>query len=266
MTIHEFGKENEEIILLIHPSAVMWDYFEYVVPLLEKDYHIVIPALPGYDEDELGDFTSVEEIATELAGWLKAQGHTSLELVYGCSMGGSIALRMLADRKIDIQNAVIDGGITPYQLPRVFTVFIALRDFLMVCMGKWGGRKLLMKAFSADAYSDKDLKYVEKVLRFMSYKTIWRTFDSCNNYNMPNPVPQPEGHVEYWYADAEEKARAWDIAYIKKKFQNVHFVKLEHIGHGGMASTQPRKMADRLTNLLKQQGPDEQSEQDGGKR
>lgn len=23
---------------------------------------------------------------------------------------------------------------------------------------------------------------------------------------MPVPVPQPAGHVEYWYADAEEKA------------------------------------------------------------
>jgi pimeloyl-ACP methyl ester carboxylesterase len=266
MTIHEIGKGNEETILLIHPSAVMWDYFEYVVPLLENHYHLVIPALPGYDEEEPGDFTSVEEIAAELAGWLKEQGGTTLSLVYGCSMGGSIVIRMLAEGKIDIKNAVIDGGITPYQLPRFFTIFIAVRDFLMVCLGKWGGRKLLMKAFSADEYSDEDLKYVEKVLRFMSYKTIWRTFDSCNNYKMPEPVPQPGGYVEYWYAEAEEKARAWDIAYIKKKFQNVHFVKLEHIGHGGMASTQPRKMADRLTNLLKQQGLGEQSEQDGGKR
>jgi pimeloyl-ACP methyl ester carboxylesterase len=254
MTIHEFGTENKEIILLLHPSAVMWDYFEYVIPLLEKDYHLVVPALPGYDEEELNDYTSVEKIAAELAGWLQARGYTSLGLVYGCSMGGSIVIRMLAEGKIDIQNAVIDGGITPYQLPRVITVCIAARDFLMVCMGKWGGRKLLMKAFGADGYSDEDLKYVEKVLRFMSYKTIWRTFDSCNNYKMPEPVPQPEGYVEYWYAEAEEKARAWDIAYIKKNFKNARFVKLKNIGHGGMASTQPRKMAEMLTNLLKQNG------------
>jgi hypothetical protein len=35
VTIHEFGKENEKVILLIHPSVVKWDYFEYVIPLLE---------------------------------------------------------------------------------------------------------------------------------------------------------------------------------------------------------------------------------------
>jgi pimeloyl-ACP methyl ester carboxylesterase len=251
MTIHEFGKENKEIILLVHPSAVMWDYFEYVIPLLEKNYHLVIPALPGYDEAQPeSDYTSVEQIAAELAEWLSEQGYTALNLAYGCSMGGSIVIRMLADGKIRIKNAVIDGGITPYQLPRFLTVFIAVRDFLMVCMGKWGGRKLLMRAFSADEYSDEDLRYVEKVLRFMSYRTIWRTFDSCNNYKMPEPVPRPEGHVEYWYAEAEEKARAWDIDYIKKNFKDVRFVKLDNIGHGGMATTQPEALAERLSKLI----------------
>jgi hypothetical protein len=158
---------------------------------------------------------------------------------------------------------VIDGGITPYQLPHFLTVFIALRDFLMVCIGKWGGRKLLVKAFSADNYSDDDLKYIEKVLNFMSYKTIWRTFDSCNNYKMPKPVSQPEGYVEYWYADAEEKARAWDIGYIKKNFKNVHFVKLDNIGHGGMAAIRPQKMADMLTSMIKHHGLGDKSEYSG---
>lgn len=63
MTIHEFGKENKEIIVLIHPSIVRWDYFERVIPLLERDYHLIVPALPGYDEEEKSDFTSVEQIA-----------------------------------------------------------------------------------------------------------------------------------------------------------------------------------------------------------
>ena len=48
MRVYEYGKENPECILLIHPSLVTWDYFEYVIPLLEKHYHLLIPALPGY--------------------------------------------------------------------------------------------------------------------------------------------------------------------------------------------------------------------------
>ena len=60
MTIHEFGKENKKVILLIHPSIVKLDYFEYVIPLLEKEYRLIVPDLPRYDFDENSDFTSVE--------------------------------------------------------------------------------------------------------------------------------------------------------------------------------------------------------------
>ena len=31
MTIYEFGQGNKETVVLIHPSLVMWDYFEYVI-------------------------------------------------------------------------------------------------------------------------------------------------------------------------------------------------------------------------------------------
>ncbi len=27
MTYHEYGKENEKVIMLIHPEVVMWDWF-----------------------------------------------------------------------------------------------------------------------------------------------------------------------------------------------------------------------------------------------
>ena len=43
MRIYEYGQENPECILLIHPSLVTWDYFENVIPLLKKDYHLLIP-------------------------------------------------------------------------------------------------------------------------------------------------------------------------------------------------------------------------------
>ncbi|MCM1432069.1 MAG: alpha/beta hydrolase, partial [Muribaculaceae bacterium] len=148
MTIHEFGKENKESILLIHPSVVRWDYFGNVIPLLEKEYHLIIPALPGYDLEEEGDFTSVEQIADELNAWLKKNGYVRLYAVYGCSMGGSIALMVALGNMVQIDHCIMDGGITPYELPWIVTRLIAARDFVMVMLGKWGGVKLLEKVFS----------------------------------------------------------------------------------------------------------------------
>ena len=94
MTIHEFGQCNGDVVVLIHPSLVMWDYFEYLIPLMQDHWHLVIPALPGYDPDDRSDFSSVERIAAELAEWLTARGHSEITCIYGCSMGGSIVTRL----------------------------------------------------------------------------------------------------------------------------------------------------------------------------
>ena len=130
MTIHEYGTDKEQVIVLVHPSVVMWDFFEYVIPLLKEDYHLIVPALPGYDEKNPDvDFTGIEEIADELAKWLIAHNINTIDLLYGCSMGGAVVLRMLAEQKIRIKNSICDGGITPYQLPWIVTRLIAGRDF-----------------------------------------------------------------------------------------------------------------------------------------
>lgn len=252
MTIHEFGTENKSAVVLIHPSLVMWDYFEYVIPLMQDRYHLIIPALPGYDEEEQGDFTSVEKIASDLEDWLIKNGHTEISCIYGCSMGGAIVARFLADKQIKTQSAVMDGGITPYQLPWIATRVIAVRDFLMVYAGKLGGIKLLEKAFTSDEYSEDDLKYIEKVLKFISAKTIWRTFESCNNYDMPKEIRTDCPHIEYWYAKTEEKDRKWDIGYINKHFPDTKFKVFEDVGHGGLAALKPELLVSEIQRVMKE--------------
>lgn len=249
MNIHEFGKENAETILLIHPSVVKWDYFEYVIPLLEKDYHLVVPALPGYDFETDSDFTSVEQIASELNMWLRETGIDEVYAVYGCSMGGAIALMVTLEQMAPIKHCIMDGGITPYQLPWIVTRFIALKDYLMMMIGRIGGVGLLEKAFATDEYSKEDLQYVADVLKHSSRKTLWRTFDSCNNYKLPSPVPSLNTHIHYWYAEGEEKERKADIVYMKRGFPQTEFKMLPKLGHAGLALLRPELFSALIREL-----------------
>ena len=165
-------------------------------------------------------------------------------------MGGSIALRMAADGRVRIDHAILDGAITPCQLPWLLTRLILLRDFALLAVGKLGGERLIAKAFSTDDYSAEDMKYIADVLRHCSYKTLWRTFDSCNNYKMPKPVPKLERQLHYWFAENEEKARKWDIRYIKESFPDCTFQKIPGPGHGGLATLKPQLFADMLAETL----------------
>jgi hypothetical protein len=164
-------------------------------------------------------------------------------------MGGSIVLRMAADGKLKAQNYVMDGGITPYQLPWILTRLIALRDFGMMALGKLGGEKMIVKAFSSSKYSEEDLKYVANIFRHCTYKTLWNTFDSCNNYQMPKKTMHFPGKIHYWYAEKERKARDWDLKYMKKYVPDTVFTCFEGMDHGDMALFYPERMAQELNRL-----------------
>ena len=79
-------------------------------------------------------------------------------------MGGSIVIRSLLDKRLKIEKAVIDGGITSYQLPWLITRLIAVKDFFLISMGKFGGIQLLEKAFSTDELSGDDI-HVECIIK-----------------------------------------------------------------------------------------------------
>lgn len=247
--IKEFGTNNEQVVVLVHPSLVTWDYFEYVIPLLEQDYHLVVPVLPGYNLEDESDFVSVEHHAAEMGDWLVAHGLNQVHAVYGCSMGGSIALRMMVDRKVEVRHCIMDGGITPYQLPYLLTRPIAVRDFLMVAAGKLGGERLMAKAFSSTEFSEEDLAYVARILGHCSHRTLWNTFDSCNNYHMPTGPLHFDGAIHYWYAEKERKARDWDIRYMRKAIPQTEFREFAETDHGDLALFYPERFAEEIRAL-----------------
>lgn len=253
INMHEFGKEHKDIIVMCHPLGVWWDVFEYVIPKLEKQYHLVIPAMPGHDEEHPEmDYTSVEDIAEEITQWLKSNGYDKIKCLYGCSMGGGVVTRILAEQKITADCAVIDAGMTPYCLPKVLTYFIAAKDWFIMEIGKHASLKILRGMFNEEKYSEEDLLYVKKVLGSMSSKTIWRAFYSCNNYSMPSPVPQPECPVQYWYGEEEKKLRKNDIAYIRQIFPDTQFVENKGMGHAEYFTLHPKEFCKQLTAFIEQ--------------
>ena len=143
----------------------------------------------------------------------------------------------------------MDGGITPYQLPWILTRFIALRDFGMMALGKLGGEKVIVKAFSSTQYSEEDLRYVTNIFHHCTYKTLWNTFDSCNNYKMPKKTMRFSGRVHYWYAVKERQARDWDLKYMKKSIPGTVFKSFAGMDHGDMALFYPERMAQELLKL-----------------
>lgn len=156
---------------------------------------------------------------------------------------------MLADQRIKVKCAVIDGGMTPYELPWIVTRFIAIRDFFMIQLGR-SNPKLVERFFSPERFTQEEINAVYKVLRNYNAKSVWRVFESCNNYSMPNPVPPLNTHIEYWYGEEERKDRDWDIKYVKKIWNNVEVRKIPNVGHGEYCLRFPDEFANDMISLV----------------
>ena len=53
MKFYEFGKENQTTIMLLPGTKCHWkNNFSQVIPLLERDYHVICVSYDGFDETE----------------------------------------------------------------------------------------------------------------------------------------------------------------------------------------------------------------------
>ena len=88
------------------------------------------------------------------------------------------------------------------------------------------------------------------VLNMISAKTIWNTFDSCNNYAMPAPGQIRCGQLEYWCTEKEKKERKADIAWMKQYLPQTRFRIFENIGHGGLTLLAPDLCAREIRRVI----------------
>lgn len=251
MRFQEFGSKELQTVLLLQPMGLGPDAFDLVIPILSQSYHLIIPTIPGLDPRDPGqDFTSIEEIAANIEDWVCEHGGSHVKGIYGCSMGGAIAIRLMSDRRISAGVWIIDGGITPYQIWKPLTYIIGIRDFLMIWIAKHMSIKPLREVMNPDKYTEKDIVYVKDCLRGMSNRTIWRGFYQTNNYKVALPIRKPAGKVFYWYGEEEKKDRSWDLAYIRKNLPWAKIQENARMGHGESFTLFPDRFCQMLVACL----------------
>ena len=253
MNIYEFSPNNDRTLVMVHGACMSWDMFQESIDDLKTDFHVFAVAVPGHDLKTDENFTSVEEIAGQIETELISRGSQKIDVLYGLSMGGGFVIRMLADNMLHVKHAVIDAGITPYELPRIVTRMILLKDFLITEWGKHS-KKALALAFPPEKYTQEGIDYMYEVMRHMSAKTIWNVFDSTDNYSMPDAFPNLETSIDYWYGQDEKKTRKLDIAWVKKHIPGVRFRELPGMDHGQYALMQPHQFAKDLRKVSTTEG------------
>ena len=152
MQILEHGQAQERTLLFFPCTAEPVWAFADTITLLSQRWHVFQVVYDGHQPEYPGDFTSVEQTVDEVISYLKSHGVSRLGGAYGCSMGGACLTRMLALGEMPIDRAIIDGGITPYQLPFLVRKLLLARDVLSFKMAA-NSRKILEAAFPPERFT-----------------------------------------------------------------------------------------------------------------
>ena len=253
MKVLEYGKENRRTLLFLPCTAEPAWAFTASVELLARDYHVLQIVYDGHGETG-EDFVSVEHTVNEVTDWLHGHGITALDAAYGCSLGGACLTQLLALGTVPVGRAIIDGGITPYQLPWIVRHGIHLCDYLGFKIIA-GSRKVLEAAFPPEKYTlpghdpVKEYDDMERYLKSYSNRTIRNIFWSGNNYALPQ-TPAPVPRLAYWYGSREEKARRGNIRFIRQYFPQAEMHSIPDMEHAELVIIHPEAFYQRVTEYF----------------
>ena len=110
MTVMEFGKQNNETILLLHGGGLSWWNYREVARRLAERYHVVLPVLDGHAGSDR-PFTTIEENAAGLIAYIDLKFGGQVLAIGGLSLGGQIALEMLSQRKDICRYALVESAL-----------------------------------------------------------------------------------------------------------------------------------------------------------
>lgn len=66
MNYIEYGKENSDVIVLLHGGGLSWWNYKEAAERLQMDYHVIIPIIDGHAGCDK-PFTTIENNASEIS-------------------------------------------------------------------------------------------------------------------------------------------------------------------------------------------------------
>ena len=169
MTVVEYGKQNKDVVVLLHGGGLSWWNYRDAAEVLSKDFHVVLPVLDGHGGET---FTSIEDNAARIISYIDDQFAGQVAVLGGLSLGGQITLEMLAQRPDICRSALIESALVkPAILTRAligptFAVSYSLikQRWFARCQASWLG---IPKTLFEDYYRDTCAITKEDLIAFL---------------------------------------------------------------------------------------------------
>lgn len=240
MQFHQFGAGNPHRLMLIHGLATTWQRsFGAVIPLLEKNHHVIAVGIDGHDPAEQCEFSTIAAAATSAAEFVRSELDGRLDAVYAASLGCTVAVSMVIRERIRIDHVVLDGAAMPSF--GVLTPPMANLSAVVLYGATRGRYACVLRMFGLTPRIRDHLMYegVSKTTITNGCREGLVFFDM-----LPPPTHNPDTAVACWYGSRERLLVGTCIARLRDYFPHLEerlfpgYVHGEVLMHSGQFVTE----------------------------
>jgi pimeloyl-ACP methyl ester carboxylesterase len=246
MVIEKYGSPKNKCIVLIHGSFVTGEMWISEVEILEKDYYVLVPTLNGHNPDEIVDFPGIEQEAKNLIMAIKEHHEGDIFAIIGSSLGGTIALEMIANNSLSIKHIVSDGGFFTPISPVIAWIATHLMTSAMMII-KNGNQK--NTSLIAKSLSRSGAEMFQKIISTISRTSIHNVFRSTYQYKLPDKIDQTPTRINIWYGSRENYFVKKSARDIRKRAPSCIIREFMGLKHGELALDYPDRYVQEINKL-----------------
>lgn len=247
MNYIEYGKENNDVIILLHGGGLSWWNYKETAEILQTEYRVILPILDGHAGSDK-PFTTIENNAVEIVEFINNKLGGSVLMIGGLSLGGQIVLEILSQCKDICKYAIVESALV---IPSKFT-YAMIKPVFGSCYGlikcKWFSelqfKSLRIKANWFDDYY-KDTCAISKadMIAFLQENAL---------YSLKESIGRSEASSYVFVGEKENQAMKKSAKLIHEQLRNSVMHVLPDMYHGEFSINHAADFTSEILEIIKQ--------------
>ena len=239
-----FGNKNSDTVMLLHGGGLSWWGYRETSQILSKQYRVVLPILDGHAGSDR-DFTSIEDNAAGIIEFIDKELGGKVKLLGGLSLGGQVALEMLAQRGDICENAVIESALV---IPSRVTA-VLLPSSLKMSYGLIKKEWFARKQFASLRISEELFEDYFRDTKEISLENMTAFLTANQKYELKSSVKETSARVYVFAGDKEigSVKRSAELIHSSVKDSDIEI--LDGLYHGEFSMRYAERYADKIMDI-----------------
>lgn len=246
MIFNTYGDKTLPSLMLIHGMAnTAQSCYGRIVPYLD-DYHVILCEVDGHTDKEKGLFISIEDCCEKIEKYVAQNLEGKVYGLSGFSMGGTIAVELLARNNIRIEKVILDAA---------FCVKMGVLTPIYTNLFCWAIQKIKLgktiPAIMIESVMGKgNCGIVDTFYKNVEIQTIKNACRDIYKYEISGKIDDFSGKVTFWYGSNEHYPRK-TAKLLERHLPQMQVEVFEGMGHGQLLNEHPEEYAQKIRGFMK---------------